>query len=100
LKDAFAAGQEFLCTPDQQTAGLEIAIGNMKKAMAFIDEFTGVFQFFAERDDRHRCFRRGHDPAPTRARPRISMHGLRDCSQEFFNPPDFSTGIDLALLPR
>jgi hypothetical protein len=38
----------------------------MKKAMAFVDEFAGVFQFFTERDDRHRCFRRGHDPAPTR----------------------------------
>jgi hypothetical protein len=66
----------------------------MKKAMAFVDKFAGVFQFFAERDDRHRCFRRGHDPAPTRARPRVSMHGLRDCSQEFFNLPDFSTGKD------
>ncbi|WP_424627451.1 hypothetical protein [Bradyrhizobium sp. SYSU BS000235] len=42
-KDTFAAGQELLCAPDQNTPGLEIAICNMKKAMAFIDEFAGVF---------------------------------------------------------
>jgi hypothetical protein len=88
-----------LCAPDQNAPGLEIAIGDMKKAMAFVDEFAGVFQFFAERDDRHRCFRRGHDPTPERP-PAISMHGPQDCSQDFFNLPDFSTGNDFGAASR
>jgi hypothetical protein len=33
---------------DENASGVEIVIGDIKKAMAFIDEFAGMFQLFAE----------------------------------------------------
>jgi hypothetical protein len=58
--------------PDQDAAGLEVALGAVKKAMAFAGEFARSLQLSAELDHSHCGFRGCHDgllclPAPINA---------------------------------
>jgi hypothetical protein len=73
---------------DENASSFEIVIGDIEKAVAFIDELAGMFQLFAERDDRHRCFRRGHDPAPVRPPARINAQ-LAGLFSGIFQPAGF-----------
>jgi hypothetical protein len=72
VKHALGIGKKLLRAPDHAASGLEIAVGHVKQAMAFDDEFAGMLDLLVERDSRCLNLGRRHDPAPVSALARQS----------------------------
>jgi len=53
-----------LRAPDYTASGLEIAVGDVKQAVALDDKLAGMFDLLVERDNRCVSFGRRHDAAP------------------------------------